>query len=192
MKKILIPVVIVLIIIGILIALGAYFVQRLREKGKDLIVMDENLTVTSTAFENGGSMPVDYTGRGQDISPDLTLSELSSEAKTIAIIMDDLDFPIGTYNHWVIWNLPAQTEIPKAIPSGEKVDSLGGAVQGIGYGKHCYRGPLPPSGTHRYKFNVYVLDTQLDLSSSSGKRALSEAMQGHILQYGSITGSFGV
>ncbi|SDO01493.1 YbhB/YbcL family Raf kinase inhibitor-like protein [Acetanaerobacterium elongatum] len=192
MKRILIPVVIVLIIIGILIALGAYFIQRLREKGKDLIVMDENLTVTSTAFENGGSMPIDYTGRGQDISPDLTLSELSPKAKTIAIIMDDLDFPIGTYNHWVIWNLPAQTSIPKAIPHGEKVDSLGGAVQGMGYGKHCYRGPLPPSGSHRYKFNVYVLDTQLDLSSSSDKRALSEAMMGHILQYGSITGNFGV
>ncbi len=186
---------IVLIILGVIVLLAGMlvlYVLRIRDESKDRIFMDENLTVTSTAFEDGGMMPVEYTGRGKDISPDLCLSALSPDAKTVAVVMDDLDHPIGTYNHWVIWNLPAQQLIPQAIPHGERLDELGGAVQGVAYGKHCYRGPLPPKGmgTHSYKFNVYVLDTSLTLDARSTKKQLLAAMEGHILQYGSVTGRF--
>ena len=151
----------------------------------------EELTVTSSAFAEGGKIPVKYTGRGEDISPDLQLSAISEKARSIAVIMDDLDVPgIGILTHWVIWNLPARNLIPENIPHGEVVPSLGGAVQGIGYGKHRYRGPNPPFGSHRYQYNVYVLDKQLDLSGNSGKKELLKAMEGHILQHGSITGLF--
>ncbi len=191
-KKMLKIVLIILVVSTLLIGMLALYIIRIRDESKDRIFMEEDLTVTSTDFEDGGTIPVEYTGRGEDISPELTLSILSPNAKTVAVVMDDLDHPIGTYNHWVIWNLPAQQLIPQAIPRGERLDALGGAVQGNAYGRHCYRGPLPPKGmgTHSYKFNVYVLDTFLNLDARSAKKQLLAAMEGHILQYGSITGRF--
>ncbi len=151
----------------------------------------KELTVTSDAFVEGGKIPVKYTGRAEDISPGLKLSAISDKAKSIAVIMDDLDIPIkGILTHWVIWNLPVQDFIPENIPPGENVPSLGNATQGIGYGKHRYRGPNPPFGSHRYQFNVYVLDKKLDIPGNSGKKELLKAMEGHILQFGSITGRF--
>jgi len=151
----------------------------------------EELIVTSDSFEDGGTMPIQYTGRGEDISPSLSLSTISENAVSIAIIMDDLDVPIiGTYNHWVIWNIPVQNIIPENIPHGDIVESLGNAVQGNGYGKHGYRGPKPPFGSHRYQFHVFILDCELDLSNNTRKKELLESMNGHILQYGCIMGIF--
>lgn len=162
---------------------------------KDVVIMNysnyEELTVTSDAFNNGGTIPIQYTGKGEDISPSLNLSTISENAVSIAIIMDDLDVPIiGTYNHWVIWNIPVQNVIPENIPYGTVVESLGNAVQGNGYGKHRYRGPKPPFGTHRYQFHVFILDCELDLSSNTRKKELLESMNGHIVQYGYIIGVF--
>lgn len=154
----------------------------------------EKITVTSDAFKHEGVIPIKYTGRGQNISPGLQLSGISPNARSIAIAMDDLDIPlVGHYNHWVIWNIPAQETIPENIPHGAVVDSIGGAVQGIGYGKHGYRGPKPPlfiRSPHRYQFHVYVLDSKLELNSDAKKKDLLQSMAGHIIQYGSITGTF--
>ncbi|MGI6153967.1 MAG: YbhB/YbcL family Raf kinase inhibitor-like protein [Christensenellaceae bacterium] len=153
--------------------------------------MERNLTVTSPAFENDGAIPIKYTGRGEDLSPELRLSEIDPGAKSIAIIMDDVDHPLPYYNHWVIWNIPVMPVIPEAIPRGAQVATLNGAVQGRGYGKHRYRGPKPPfNWSHRYQFNVYVLDTLLDLPAKTKKNALLDAMEGHILQQGFLTGKF--
>lgn len=92
-------------------------------------VGNEELTVTSNSFESDGAIPIQYTGRGEDISPFLKLSEISEGAKSLAIIMDDLDVPlIGTYNHWVIWNVPIQDVIPEAIPHGVVVESGSGRI----------------------------------------------------------------
>ncbi len=151
---------------------------------------EESIIITSSAFEDGGTIPVKYTGNGEDVSPELTLSELSPEAKSLAVIMDDLDVPFGVYNHWTIWNLPVQKVIPEGIEPGEVVASLGGAVQGTGYGKNRYRGPKPPFGSHRYQFHVFVLDNTLELGPDSGKKELMKSMEGHILQYGSIIGNY--
>jgi len=98
---------------------------------KDDYDLPVNLNVTSTAFENDGDIPIKYTGKGEDISPSLKLDKISTDAKTIAIIMDDLDHPLGTYNHWVIWNIPASFDnIPESVPKEEIVSSLGNAIQG--------------------------------------------------------------
>lgn len=180
-----------LIIIGLIIIL--LIVLRLAYGGN--ITMEntnfEELTVTSEAFESEQSIPIMYTGRGDDISPSLKLSKISTDAKSIAIIMDDIDHPpFGIFNHWVIWNIPVQDTIPQDIPHGAVVETLGGAVQGNGYGKHRYRGPKPPFGSHRYKFNVYVLDCELDLDSNSGKKELIKCMDGHVIQYGYLIGKF--
>ena len=108
----------------------------------------------------------------------MVLTGLSKDAVSIAIIMNDMDHPIPAYNHWVIWNIPAISVIPGNIHHGEHVSSLGGAVQGLGYGKHRYRGPKPPfQWSHMYHFNVFVLDCFLDLPSTSRKKDLMEAMQ---------------
>lgn len=179
---------IIVIAVVILIVFLSVFLIR-RRNAKDL-GLTENMTVTSNAFVDGGQIPVKYSGLGEDVSPDLHLSEISPGAKSIAVMMDDLDFPLGTYNHWVMWNVPVQTDIPEAIPAGAIVESLQNAVQGKGYGVHRYKGPNPPFGTHRYKFQVYVLDTVIDLSSDAGKKDLLEQIEDHVLQYGTITGKF--
>lgn len=120
----------------------------------------EKIDITSSAFEHNGFMPDKYTGRGEDISPPFSLKNVSPNAKSIAIAMDDLDIPFfNAYNHWLIWNIPVQDTIPENIPHGITVESLGGAVQGIGYGKHGYRGPKPPpfiKKAHRYQFHIYI------------------------------------
>jgi Raf kinase inhibitor-like YbhB/YbcL family protein len=179
---------------GVILILVIVLIFFWKMSHRDRVDIAINLKVTSKAFGNGDSIPVMYTGIGEDVSPPLKLDKIAAEAKTIAIIMDDLDNPIGIYNHWVIWNIPARfDDIPEGIPRTEVVPSLGDAVQGkSGYGgKHWYRGPLPPFGVHRYIFRVYVLDNVLDLKSDAGKAELKKAMGSHILQYGTLTGRFG-
>ncbi len=181
------------IIIGLLLAAAAFvFYQRHIRAGA--AYPRENLAVTSTAFENGGMIPKRHTGRGEDISPDLSFGPLNGKAQSIAILMDDLDHPIGAYNHWIIFDIPASiTLVPENVPKDERVEALGNAVQGLSDygGKHYYRGPKPPFGTHRYVFRVYILDAFLNLPPSAGKPALLKAMEGHVLQYGTLTGLYG-
>ncbi len=153
--------------------------------------MEGDLIVTSPAFENEGLIPIEYTGYGADISPELHLSPINEAAKSLAIIMDDMGHPVPAYNHWVIWNIPVMQTIPANIAYGVNVSALNGAVQGRGYGKNRYRGPKPPfNWSHRYQFNIYVLDCLLDLPGNSRKRDLLNAMQGHILQQGVLVGKY--
>ena len=150
------------------------------------------LVVECIDLKNGETIPLKYTGRGNDVSPEFILKNLSSNGKTIAIILDDIKHHIfGTYNHWVIWNIPAMDIIPGNIPEGKIVPNLGNAMQGIGYGRYKYRGPKPPKGTrHKYQYNIYVLDFELSIKNNSRKRQLFQSMEGHIIQYGFINGYF--
>jgi Raf kinase inhibitor-like YbhB/YbcL family protein len=159
-----------------------------------LELLNETLCIESSAFSSNGFIPKKYTGQGEDISPEFIFRSISSEGKSIAIIMADNDHPIaGIYNHWIIWNIPVQNIIPENIPRGAIVNSLSGAVQGIAYGKHRYRGPKPPlfiKKAHHYQSHVFVLDCMLEIDSNSRKKDLLKSMEGHILQYGSLTGKF--
>jgi len=150
------------------------------------------LTVKSKAFSEGGMIPVKHTGRGEDLSPALELEGIAPEAQSIAITLDDASHPIfPNYNHWLIWNIPIQTVIPEAIPHGNTVASLDGAIQGLAYGRHKYRGPKPPSNwRHNYIFTVYTLDCKLNLPVNTRKRELLSAMAGHILQQATLSGQF--
>lgn len=152
------------------------------------------LHVASAAFQNDGYMPVRYTGYGADESPPLTLTGLIPEVKSVAVVMADLDIPvIREFPHWLIWNLPVQTEIPGGIPQGEMLGQLGSARQGLAYGRHMYRGPKPPRFIrmrHRYVFTVYALDMVLDISSDAKHKDLMAAMRGHVLQQGTLTGLY--
>ena len=156
---------------------------------------NKDLDVRIDAFSPENIIPVKYTGWGEDISPEIRLLGLQPDAVSVAIVMDDLDVPfVGTYNHWVIWNLPPQDVIPAGIPHEEAVMDGKRAVQGMGYGKRGYRGPKPPKflkKEHRYVFQVYVLDCELNLSCENGKKELLSAMEGHVRQYGCVQGVFG-
>lgn len=158
----------------------------------DIVVKDvPRLKVTSPAFSEGEKIPKDFTGDGKDYSPELNLSQLDKEAVSLAVIMDDIDHPlVGVYNHWLIWNLPAQEIIPDNISPAKQISDLSNATQGIAYGRHQYRGPKPPFGNHRYKFHVFSLNTRLDLPASTRKKSLLDAMEGHILQYGYLIGEY--
>ena len=149
------------------------------------------ITVTSTAFEEGGRIPRQYTGDGADVSPPLAWTGVPEGTKSIALICDDPDAPVGTWVHWVLYSLPADTTgLPEGVPADRELED--GARQGtndfrnIGYG-----GPAPPRGpAHRYFFKLYALDTELELAPGATKSQLLKAMEGHILAQGQLMGRY--
>ncbi|MFC3932647.1 YbhB/YbcL family Raf kinase inhibitor-like protein [Streptococcus dentapri] len=155
--------------------------------------MVERLLFTCPGFFDGGEFPIDNTGKGENKSPAFYLENLSPQAKTLAITLEDLTHPLKKdFTHWLIWNIPISTRIPPAIARGFEPANLVPARQGIAYGWYAYAGPKPPLGqTHRYRFIVYVLDSPLNLGRWTLKAQLLKAMQGHILQKGELTASFG-
>jgi len=148
------------------------------------------IKITSSAFEDGGLIPAKYTCDGADVSPPLQWDAVPEGTKSIALISDDPDAPMGTWVHWVLFNLPAQTrELPENVPPDETLPN--GAKQGItDFGRVGYGGPCPPSGTHRYFFKIYALDTELQIDTGAGKRGLLKAMEGHILGQGQLMGKY--
>ena len=151
----------------------------------------DTLEFICTGIENGGIFPTENTGRGQDKSPEFILMNLSPQVKTLAIILEDVSHPIKNFTHWLIWNIPAANRVDSGISAGSYVPGLGGACQGVGYGFHRYAGPKPPNGkTHTYRFTVYALDCEVQLSVHSLKRAFLKKAEGHILQKGTMTANF--
>ena len=152
---------------------------------------EKTLVFRISGLREGKPFPIAHTGRGEDISPGFILENLSLEAQTLAIVLEDLSHPIRNFTHWIIWNIPAMDTVPHALPAGKRVPQLGGAVQGMAYGLHRYAGPKPPKGKrHDYRFTVCVLDTELRLGPGAGKRAFLRAAEGHILQQGSMCSYF--
>ena len=152
--------------------------------GKEVRSM-EKLTITSAAFVEGTAIASKYTCDGEDVSPPLTIASTPVGTRSLALILDDPDAPIGIWVHWVAWNIPAQTrEIPEnGLP--------GGSIQGRNdWKRNSYGGPCPPSGIHRYFFKFYALDTTLTLAPSATKGDLEHAMRGHILAAGQLIGTY--
>lgn len=151
----------------------------------------DTLEFTCKGINDKGKFRRKFTGRGDDISPEFTIKNLSPNAKTLAVTLEDMSHPIKNFTHWVIWNIPAANKIPKAIHKGKLVSKLGNAIQGIGYGLHRYAGPKPPKGkTHKYRFTVYALDCLIDLSAFHSKKRMIKAANGHIVQRGEVCGYF--
>lgn len=149
-----------------------------------------DIKITSSAFENGGLIPSRYTCDGEDISPPLKWEQVPENTKSIALICDDPDAPMGTFVHWVLFNLPAGTnQLAEDVPADKTLPN--GAGQGItDFGRIGYGGPCPPSGTHRYFFKIYALDVELTLKAGAGKRDLLKATEGHILAQGQLIGKY--
>lgn len=162
-------------------------------KGNETNPVEEGgkkMEVKSSAFENNGLIPAKYTCDGENISPPLQWEGAPEGTKSIALICDDPDAPMGTFVHWVLYNLPADAkELAENMPADKKLPN--GARQGItDFRKIGYGGPCPPSGTHRYFFKLYALDTKLDLAARATKSQLLRAMDGHILGQGELVGKY--
>ena len=136
----------------------------------------------TSSFKPQDFIPVKHTGDGDDLSPPLSWSDAPPSTRSFALICDDPDAPVGTWVHWVIWNIPSDAgSLPEGVPRSKSLKS--GAVQGKNdFGKLGYGGPAPPRGKpHRYFFKLYALDAALNLLPGASKKDLEKAMSGHVL-----------
>jgi Raf kinase inhibitor-like YbhB/YbcL family protein len=145
----------------------------------------KKLQVTSSAFEPNQNIPGDYTCIYENINPPLSIDGIPEGTKSLALILDDPDASSGTFDHWVIWNIPpSQNKIAEHTAPG--VEGLNSDQQ------HGYTGPCPPPGKpHHYNFRVYALDTMLGLGGNSNKKDLEKAIKGHVIAEGRLVGLFG-
>ncbi len=145
----------------------------------------EGLKLSSPALENGGKIPKKYTCDGANVNPPLTIGNVPSNTKSLALVFDDIDAPRGTYVHWILWNLPPDVKEIKedSVPEG--------VVQGMNdFKKPNYGGPCPPKRAHRYVFRIYALDTHLNLNPKGTKKDLEKVMEGHIISRAQLTGLY--
>jgi Raf kinase inhibitor-like YbhB/YbcL family protein len=149
------------------------------------------LSIHSKEFVANGPIPVTYTCSGDDKSPALAWSGLPAATKSIALIVRDPDAPMGSYVHWVLYNLPASaTGVPAGLPTTPTLEN--GAVQGVsGRGTSGYQGPCPPPGhPHHYHFRLYALDSKLNLAAGANADEVEQAIKGHVLASADLVGTF--
>jgi hypothetical protein len=145
------------------------------------------MQLSSPAFREGQPIPVLFTCKGRDVSPQLAWSGLPAGTQALALVVDDPDAPRGTWTHWTLWDLPATVQ---GLPQGVDVAGLG-AVQGTTTaGSQGYHGPCPPSGAHRYFFQLYALGGRLGLPPGSSVAELRKALQGRVLAEARLMGTF--
>ncbi len=151
-----------------------------------------SLTLTSDTFVNGQSIPAKFACTGRNISPALAWSEPPAGTQSFALIVDDPDAPMGTWVHWVLFNIPADARsLQEDLPvTGKNVDPNALYVGKNSSGKVGYDGPCPPSGTHRYFFKLYALDTLISLLPGATKDQVLKEMEGHILAQTELMGMF--
>jgi Raf kinase inhibitor-like YbhB/YbcL family protein len=149
------------------------------------------MKLQSTAFADGSPIPKKHTADGADVSPPLTWSEVPAGTQAFALICDDPDAPRGTWVHWVLYNLPADTtSLPEKMPAAKTLPN--GAKHGANdFKKPGYGGPSPPPGKpHRYYFKLYALDAPLQLAEGANKAQVEQAMTGHILEQAQWMGTY--
>jgi Raf kinase inhibitor-like YbhB/YbcL family protein len=143
------------------------------------------MRISSPAFQEGGTIPEKFSKNGQNLNPELRIEGMPAEAKSLALIVDDPDAPVGLFTHWLVWNIdPKTTEIGEnSVPQG--------AVQGTNdFPGQRYDGPQPPSGTHRYYFKIFALDKTLDLKAGAKRREVDAAMKSHVIAQGQLMGKY--
>lgn len=142
------------------------------------------MQLESPAFTHNHPIPSRYTCEGENVSPELLFKDIPSKTKSLALIMDDPDAPNGTFDHWLVWNLPPETT---SLTTAAKVPREGKNH----YGKAQYNGPCPPKGApHRYFFKLYALDVMLTLEPGASKKQLEDSMEGHIIGRAELVGTY--
>ncbi|HPP66516.1 MAG TPA: YbhB/YbcL family Raf kinase inhibitor-like protein [bacterium] len=143
------------------------------------------MTITSPAFQHNTMIPAKYTCEGTNVNPPLVIEKIPEKTKSLVLIVDDPDAPMGTWTHWIVFNIPC-----KATKIEIEENSIPG-IQGLNdFKKITYGGPCPPSGTHRYFFRIYALDTSLNLKEGTKRQDLEQAMHQHILAYAEFIGLY--
>jgi len=142
------------------------------------------MQLTSPAFENGGEIPARHTCDGDDVSPPLGIRDVPPGTESLALVMDDPDAPMGTWDHWLVWNIPPETT---QVAEGAQPRGTAGKND---FGKLRYGGPCPPSGTHTYRFKLYALTIALNLPEGATKPELEKAMEGHVLGQAVLEGRY--
>jgi len=171
---------------------GSLFATGCSNEPKSANEKNMTLQITSIAFSEGQTIPQKYSCAGSDISPPLAWTQPPPGTKSIALVCEDPDAPGGTFTHWVMYNMPStEVVLSENMARTEILDD--GRRQGKNsFGKIGYSGPCPPPGKpHRYFFEVYALDTPLNLPPGTMKKNLVEAMNNHVLAKGQLTGTFG-
>lgn len=142
----------------------------------------EGMKLTSSAFSHDGFIPQKYTCQGEDVSPPLAIENIPEGTQSLALIIDDPDAPVGTWVHWVVYNIdPGEQILENSIPGKQGMND---------FRKTDYGGPCPPSGTHRYFHKIYALDTLLKSQEGLTKRVLEQQMEGHILSKVELVGLY--
>jgi len=193
MKKI----ILILTILIVFLALSVILEQKFNQPNKEFSDVGlENQTYfakenkekkmkLTTVFEHNKNIPSIYTCDGEDLAPELTISDVPANAKELVLIVDDPDAPMGTWVHWLVYNIPANTTKidAKNLPQGSK--------QGItDFGRIGWGGPCPPSGTHRYFFKLYAIDEALELKEGLTKSQLEHAIKGHVIEQDELIGLY--
>lgn len=148
------------------------------------------MELRSSAVGKGQEIPLRFTCDDADISPPLSWSGVPPGTRALALICDDPDAPVGTWVHWVYYDIPATvSQLGEGVASAEKPTQ--GGVQGLNdFGRLGYGGPCPPSGRHRYYFRLYALDTSLGLKPGASRKQVESAMAGHILDEAQLMGTY--
>jgi len=142
------------------------------------------VTLSSSVFEHEGSIPSKYTCDADDVSPSFEIGGVPEEAQSLVLIMDDPDAPVGTWDHWVVFNIPPETT---SIPENTEPQGVAGNNS---WGRTGYGGPCPPDGEHRYFFKLYAIDAQLSLSEGATKTEVEQAMEGHVVAETQLMGRY--
>lgn len=146
--------------------------------------------LTSTGFSEGERIPKRYTCDGDDISPPLSWSGMPDDTVSLVLIMDDPDASVGTWDHWIVFNIP-----PTSSGFSEDYPSVSELPEGARHGINSWQrigfgGPCPPGGMHRYYFKLYALDCRLDLEAGSPSSAVVRAMEGHVISQTHLMGTY--
>ncbi len=151
---------------------------------------DSAMHLKSSAFNNGEMIPGKYTCDGTNVSPSLEWASVPADTQSFALVCDDPDAPMGTWVHWVYYDIPAGVKhLPENVAPSEHPPS--GGTHGVNdFRKTGYGGPCPPGGTHRYYFKIYALDVMLNLPSGATKKEILTAMRGHILGQAKLMGKY--
>lgn len=145
------------------------------------------MKIKSSAFKHEGLIPVKYSCNGDDISPPLAWSEVPKNTQSLVLILDDPDAPVGTWDHWILFNIPpTTTKLPENIHDFPEDIRFGQNS----WKRNDYGGPCPPDKEHRYFFKLYALDTKLDLKNGAKKSIVLAAMKGHILAEAELMGRY--
>jgi Raf kinase inhibitor-like YbhB/YbcL family protein len=171
-----------------LVLLLASFVVACTAQATPALSGAEAFTLTSPSFAQGESIPQQFTCQGDNVSPELAWTEPPAGTRSLALLVEDPDAPLGTWVHWVVYNLPADA---RGLPQGVSTADLptGTLLGKTSFGRPGYGGPCPPSGQHHYYFRLYALDSQLD-GQELDKPALLKAMEGHILAQAELMGVY--